>query len=355
MMQESSIGPFETVLCDGLPPVIRINIRVSAEEAARSASADFVITGPGLPVAPGKPTRITASGDLLLTGYVRDVDTGYDEESRSLSCGIVSRTVDFVECSAEHASGEILDKSLDDIARDLDSHGIGIETDGSELPKEARHKLMVGESAFSSIERRSRGRGVLIHDTPDGRVKLATKPAGKHAGRLKRGVNILPGSSASFTEKGRYSDIKVRGQATEGSDKQQFRGQSSAKDNGISRKRTLILRHEGEASTGRMKKRAAWHARRAAGNGTTASIVVSGWRDEAGKLWQPNFLVYVDDDWLGLDGWMVIKDIDFEQADMTKATLSLADPRALGGENPRSKTASGYSATAVDEGDFEDE
>jgi len=40
---------------------------------------------------------------------------------------------------------------------------------------------------------------------------------------------------------------------------------------------------------------------------------------------------------------------------MTKATLSLADPRALGGENPRGKTASGYSAAAVDEGDFEDE
>lgn len=354
-MQEISTGPFETVVCDGLPPIIRINIRVSAEEAARSANADFVITGSGVPVMPGKPTKITANGDLLLTGYVRDVNTGYDEESRGLSCGIISRTVDFVECSAEHVNGEILDKSLDDIARELDSQGIGIETDGSKLPNEARHKLMVGESAFSSIERRSRGRGVLIHDTPEGRVKLATKPAGKHAGRLKRGVNILPGSSASFTEKGRYSDIKVRGQATEGSDKQQFRGQSSAKDSGISRKRTLILRHEGEASTGRMKKRAAWHARRAAGNSTTASIVVSGWRDEAGKLWQPNYLVYVDNDWLGLDGWMIIKDIDFEQGDMTKATLSLADPRALGGENPRGKTASGYAAAAVDEGDFEDE
>ncbi|NSY92204.1 hypothetical protein G6L58_17245, partial [Agrobacterium tumefaciens] len=61
-MQEISTGPFETVVCDGLPPVIRINIRVSAEEAARSANADFVITGSGLPVMPGKPTKITASG-----------------------------------------------------------------------------------------------------------------------------------------------------------------------------------------------------------------------------------------------------------------------------------------------------
>lgn len=354
-MQMISAGPFETVVCEGLPPIIRINIRVSAEEAARSAHADFVITGSGLPVAPGASTRITASGDLMLTGYVRDVDTGYDEESRSFSCGIVSRTVDYVECSADHASGEILDKTLEDIAKELDSHGIGVETDGSDLPIEPRHKLAVGESAFSSIERRTRGRGVLIHDTPEGRIKLATKPAGKHAGKLQRSVNILPGSSASFTEEGRYSDIKVRGQSTEGTERQQLRGQSSAKDDGVKRKRTLILRHEGEASTGRMKKRAAWHARRAAGNGTTASIVSSGWRDDAGKLWQPNWLVYVQDDWLGLDGWMVIKDIDFEQGDMTKATLSLADPRALGGENPRGKTTSGYSASAVNEGDFEDE
>lgn len=350
-----STGPFETVVCHGLPPLIRINIRVSAEEAVRSAHADFVLTGSGLPAAPGDHVKITANGDLILTGYVRDVDTGYDEETRTLSCGMVSRTVDFVECSAEHPSGEVLDKSLTEIAKELDSHGIGIETDGSNLPKEARHKLMVGESAFSSIERRARGRAALIHDTPEGRIKIATKPAGKHAGRLQKGLNILPGSSASFTEKGRYSDVKVRGQATEGTDKQQLRGQSSAKDGGVRRKRVLIVPHEGEALTGRMKKRAAWQVRRAAGNGTTANIIVSGWRDEAGKLWQPNYLVYVDDDWLGLDGWMVIKDIDFEQGEMTKATLSLADPRALGGENPRGKTASGYSAAAVDEGEFEDE
>ncbi len=354
-MQQLTSGPFETVLCDGMPALVRINIRVSAEEAARSAHGDFVITGRGLPVEPGDPVRITASGDLMLTGYVRDVDTGYDEESRTLSCGMVSRTVDFVECSAEHSSGEVMDKDLAEIAKELDSHGIGVETDGSDLPKEARHKLMIGESPFSSIERRSRGRGVLIHDTPEGRIKLATKPAGRHAGKLQKGVNILPGSSASFTEKGRYSDVKVRGQTTEGTDKQQLRGQSSAKDSGVKRKRVLIVAHEGEALSGRMKKRAAWQVRRAAGNGTTASIVVSGWRDEAGKLWQPNYLVFVDDDWLGLNGWMIIKDIDFEQGEMTKATLSLADPRALGGENPRGKTASGYSAAAVDEGDFEDE
>ncbi|MBB4952769.1 prophage tail gpP-like protein [Agrobacterium vitis] len=354
-MHGLSFGPLETVVVEGLPPFKSISISVSAEEAVRSANGDFVIIGSGVPVQPGQETRIIASGDVMLTGYVRDVETSYDAEGRTLSCSFASRTVDFVECSADHASGEILQKDLVGIAKELDSHGIGIETDGATLEVEARHKLRPGESAFHSIERRSRGRGLLIHDTPEGRIRIASKPAGQHAGVLMRGVNILPGASASFSERGRYSDVKVRGQTTEGLEKQQLRGQATAKDGGVSRKRVLILPHEGEATTGRLRKRAAWQARRAAGNGVTASIPVTGWRDAAGKLWTPNMLVQIEDDWLGLSGLMIIKSVLFEQSDMTSATLSLADPRALGGENPRGKTAGNYAAPAINDGDYEDE
>lgn len=349
-----SSGPLETVRVSGLPPTKSIDINVSAEEAARSASGEFVITGSGVPVMPGLATTITASGDLMLTGYVRDVGTGYERDSRTLRCGFVSKTVDYIECSADHTTGEILNKDLVAIARELDSAGVGIEADAS-FPPEIRHKLMVGESAFSSIERRARGRGALIHDTEKGRLKIATKPAGMHAGRLQRGVNILGGASASFTEAGRYSEIRVRGQATEGTDRQQMRPQTKVTDSGVTRQRLLILDHEGEGTIDRMKKRAIWQARRAAGNSVTASIPVSGWRDEGGRIWQPNFLVQVEDDWLGIEGLMIIKSVSFSQRDMTVAVLSLADPRALGGDNPRGKTAGGYAAPGVIEAEYEDE
>lgn len=352
-----SYGPLETVVVSGLPPIMSIDINVSAEEASRSASGEFVMVGSGKVAANYRsaPVTITASGDLMLTGYVRDVDIDKGDGTRTLSCSMVSRTVDYVECSAVHESGEILKKDISAIARELDSYGIGIETDGTKLPVEAVHRISVGESAFASIERRIRGRKLLLHDTPEGRLKFASKPGGVHSGTLRGGVNILPGATASFTEKGRYSETRIRGQATEGTEKQQLRPQATATDAGVSRKRVLILPYEGEATIDRMRERAVWQARRAAGAGVTASIPVSGWRDEGGKIWQPNWLVQVEDDDLGLDGLMIIKSIAFHQSNITTATLSLADPRALGGENPRGKSADGYAAPGATDAEYADE
>lgn len=351
----------ETITADGLPPIKSVDISVSAEEAVRTARLECVITGSGLPAAIGQRTVLRATDDAVLTGYVRDIDTCYVGSMRSLSIGLVSATVDYTECSAEHTSGEWLDMSIDDIARELDGFGIGIETDGTSFPKEARHKLIVGESPFASIERRARGRGILIHDTEKGRLKLATKPEGRHQGTLKRGVNILPGASASFTERGRHSDVKVRGQSTEGVGKSQLRPETVARDSAVARHRPLVLLHEGEATIDRMKTRAEWQAKRAAGASVTASIPTTGWRDAGGRLWTPNWLVDVDDDWLGIKGAMIIKSVAFAQAGEggegsgTIATLSLADPRALGGENPRGKTASGYAAPGAIEAEYHDE
>lgn len=344
----------ELVTCSGISlPIIGCSVNVSAEEAARTATLSLAITGAGIPVSVGQAVVLKASGTVILTGYVRDVNPSYDASSRALSVSLVSRTIDYIECSADHPSGEIIDKDLGTIAKELDSYGIGVEVDG-DFPKEARHKLAPGESAFSSIERRGRGRSVLIHDTPEGRLKLATKPAGTHAGRLQGGLNILGGSS-SFTERGRYSKVKVRGQASEGVDKPQMRPETSVEDSGVTRNRVLIVPHEGETTMDRMKKRAEWQAKRAAGNGATASITVTGWRDAAGRIWTPNFLIDVEDDLLGLSGMMVIKSVTLKQGDRTEATLSLADPRALGGENPHGKTMAGYAAPGAIRASYGDE
>jgi prophage tail gpP-like protein len=338
---------FEQVTISGVSvPYKSITINVSAEDAVRTANGDFVITGLGVPVHPDDEVTISAGGDLLLTGYVRDVTPSYDagSASRSLALSFVSRTVDATETSVDHPTGEVLNKSLPDIARDFDNLGIGIEDDGG-LPVEPRHKLEVGESLFSTVERRARGRGILIHDTPEGKLKLATKPAGTHSGTLKRGVNIEQ-ASATFTGQDRHSEVHVRGQTTTGSADAQLRPQAKAIDSGVKRKRPLILRHEGEVLTDRMKTRAEWHQKRGAGNAATASITTLGWRDQGGKIWTPNYMVSVDDDFIGVSGMMIIKSVTLSQQDGggTTATLSLADPRALGGENPRGDTDAGYAA-----------
>jgi len=347
----------ETLTIDGLPPYKSISITASAEEAVRTASIVLVPVGNGVAVAPGGKVTIKADGDLLLTGYVRDVQAGHTASDRSLSVTVCSRTVDATECSVEHATGEILGKDLAGIAKEFDGLGIGVESDGG-LPVEPRHKLRTGETLFATIERRARGRGILIYDTPQGKLKLATKPEGTHSGGLIFGVNIEQASS-SITERGRHSSVKVRGQASEGVEKQQLRPEATARDSGVSRSRPLIIPHEGEATIDRMKKRADWQVKRGAGYAATASITVTGWRDGGGRIWTRNWLVQVRDAWIGIDGMMVIKSVTLNQDAQglqgTTATLSLADPRALGGENPRGKTAGAYTAPGAITPEYEDQ
>jgi prophage tail gpP-like protein len=347
----------EDVTVEGIGmPYNTISISSSAEEAVRTASLDLVPAGQGLPVKPGAPVKIRAGRDLLLTGYVRDVQPSHDATDRSLGITVCSRTVDATECSVDHPTGEVLNKSLPDIAREFDRLGIGIEAEAG-LPVEPRHKLLPGETLFQTIERRARGRGVLIYDTPKGKLKLATKPEGTHSGGLIWGVNIEQASS-SITERGRHSKVKVRGQASEGTTKQQLRPEATAGDSGVSRNRPLIVWHEGETTLDRMKERAVWQVKRGVGYAATASITVTGWRDAGGQIWQRNWLVYVEDDWIGIRGMMVIKSVTLSQDSAgggTTAVLELADPRALGGENPRGKTADAYAAPGTIEPEYGDQ
>lgn len=347
---------FETVSIPGLPAIKSFSLSMSIEEAVRTATVDVDPTGSAVNVRTGQAVTVSA-GVVLLTGYVRDVSPVHDRETRSLVVTLVSRTVDATECSVDHPTGEVLKKNLADIGREFDGLGIGIEDDGG-LPEEPVHRLRVGETLFGTLERRARGRGILLHDTAEGKLKLATKPAGTHSGGLVFGANIER-AAATFTEEGRHSDVKVRGQLTEGMESQQLRGQATARDSGVTRSRPLILSHEGESTVDRMKKRAEWRAKRAAGNGATAEITVIGWRDSGGRIWTPNYLVHVQDDWIGINGMMLIKSVTLVQSgdseDGTTATLSLADPRGYGGENPRGKSAPAYQAPGDITAEWEEE
>ncbi|WP_283196609.1 hypothetical protein [Rhizobium sp. BT04] len=348
---------FENLTISGLPPYKSITISYSAEEAVRNASIVLMPAGIGVPVQPGQSVTIKAGSDVLLTGYVRDVQPSHDANDRALSVTVVSRTVDATECSVDHPTGEVLKQDLASIAKTFDTLGIGVESDGS-LPVEPRHKLRTGETLFQTIERRARGRGILIYDTPKGKLKLATKPEGTHSGGLIWGQNIEQASS-SITEYGRHSEVKVRGQSTEGTYKQQLRPEATARDAGVKRKRPLIIAHEGETTTDRIKKRADWQVKRGAGYAATASITTTGWRDGGGKIWDRNWLVYVEDSWIGIEGMMVIKGVtltqDADGGQGTVAVLSLADPRALGGENPRGKTTDAYSAPGTITPEYQDQ
>lgn len=335
-------------------PHTSCTLMASAEQAVRQASFDIAWTGPGIPCRPDDEAVIAVSGEIWGVGYVRDVNCDHDERVRQYRVTFVSRAIDAVEASIDHPTMIAEDVDLMQVAQTFDTLGVGVEGE-VRTEKKRVHKVVPGESLFSTIESEARSQGVLIYDTPEGKLRLADKPEGRHSGALILGVNII---SASGTLSGAraFSEIEARGQTSFGTAASALRPRARARGT-ARRKRPLLVVEEGESTSARLKKRADWEARRAAGAGISASITVPGWRDAAGRLWTRNNLVSVEDAWLGISQDMVIADVTLEQdgRDGTTATISLKDPRALGGENPHGKSNEAWAAPATSDPDYSED
>ncbi|GLS29962.1 Mu-like prophage tail protein gpP [Mesorhizobium albiziae] len=316
-----------------------ISIDYSVEQAARTASLTISDLGGAFPVEPGKECTVEASGDLVITGYVRDVAPSHDESSHSVSISVVSRTVDLVEASVDHPTGFVKKKSLDAIAKEFDTAGVGVEADQA-FPIEPASFINPGRSWFYHMEPLARSHRAFIYDDENGKAQIAVRPRGRHAGALTIGTggNIIA-ASAKLTERGRHDEVIVRGQSSRGSDSAALQPEGRSKDSSVRRRRPRIIVHESETTAQKLKERAEREIKRAAGFSREASITVSGWRDAGGMIFRPHYLISVADPRIYINQDMAIKSVRLTQAipsggPGTRAELTLCDPRALGGEAP---------------------
>lgn len=318
-----------------------VSITYAADQAARTAKLTVSDFAGAVPFRPGEPCTISASGTLILTGYVRTVTMQLDSSDHSVELEIVSRAVDAVEASVDHPTGFLRDKRLDEIAREFDSCGVGIEC-SEQFAKEPRTYLQTGQSLFDTIAPLARASDALIYDTPEGRLRIAKKPRGRHAGQIAHGEggNIISGS-ATVSEDQRFSPVLVRGQSTRGQTSQSLRPEGRAIDDQVRRRRPLIQILESEATSAKLKTRAERHIKRAAGYSRQATVQVVGWRDAGGRIWEQHYLVAVLAPRLAIEQDMAINAVTLSQSmdGGTTASLSLVDPRALNGSAGGGKSA----------------
>lgn len=333
-----------------------VEVDAGAAKAARSFTVK--VTEPGGAnespwiFPPGAAVDVMAREDLLVRGYVDDYAPEMSEKSHSITVSGRGKGQDFIDCSPyRHATGRIEDKDLLGIAQELDEFGVGISSEISGLEKIPWTQVRQGESAFEHVARLAQAQGVLLTGQADGSIKLMRAGQKRHAGALVQGQNIEKGS-AKLSMAGRHSKIKVKGQSATGTGKGSTRIAAEATDENVPRHRPKVIIAEGETDNKRAKKRAKWEASRRAGESTTASLTVFGWRDEAGVLWEPNRLVYVSAPFLRLEQDLAIKNVKFCQGHGSKtvAHLSLCDPRALGGKKPgKTKSDQNWEAPEDDE------
>lgn len=313
-----------------------VGIEYSVNMAARKASLSGSDLVGASNIMPGDEATL-AAGEVIITGYVGDVTKQHDGQSHSISFDIISRTIDAVDSSIDHKTGQVNGKGLADIAREFDTCGVGIECDESFSP-ERTSIVSLGSSLVEHIRPIARRSGAFVYDTEKGLLRIAKKPRGTHSGSIAvgDGGNIITARCVT-SERGRHDEVKVRGQASRGTGDAALRLEATARDSDVKRKRPRIIVLEGEASAAQIKERAERYIRRAAGYSREATITVKGWRDAGGLIWQPHFLVHVNDPRIDATQMMAIKSVTLNQETQTggqgtTATLALVDPAALNGE-----------------------
>lgn len=292
-----------------------------------------------IPINPGDACAVSIDEDVIITGYVDDVDRAHDARSHEISVRGRDKTGDLVDCSILRAATEgnqFTNRKMEEIASALiNPFGIGllVLTDtGARFPSIGFGQ---GESVFDLLDRMSRMRGVLITSNGTGDLVITRRGTERIGTALALGQNILS-ARVALSMMDRYSDYIVKGDFAGGGplgdslaheDFSQRKG--VAVDDRVTRHRPIVIQAEDQGDASSFKTRAEWERTVRAARAARATISVQGWR-HADDLWRPNKIVRVTDPTLGLDADLLISAVTFTLDENGRRTeLSLTYPKAF--------------------------
>ena len=298
-------------------------------------------------VQPGDLVQVTLGADVVLTGFVDRYMPGYNAREHSTRIVGRSKCQDLVDCSAKWTGGQLLNLTVDQIAKRLCSvYGIDVNVEagtniGDPIPQ---LNIMVGESIYEVLERICRYRALLLYDQPDGSLLLANGGAGSDDGSIgigtrvaasgfTEGVNVTA-ASAVYAMDGRFSDYDA---VYQGLDTLADIGDGGnllahVVDPGVKRLRYRAIVAENVAGGAQVaQQRANWEMAARMGRSMPVRVSTDSWRDADGLLYEPNTLVDINLPSLKLapQRWL-IADVTYKRDHQgTQADLLIMPPQAF--------------------------
>lgn len=300
----------------------------------------------------GALVELYASGGLLAKGYVDTYEGDHGErDQHEVRITGRSKAADCVDCPpAKHKTGRVEGKDLLGVAKELDEFGIGFTADVAlkPIPKVQRRPT---DNVFDTLHREATKQGLMLQGQPDGSILITRASEKRHDGALVEGMPPVRSFKVRFSAEGKHSPVVVRGQRAQATDEKGLRQEVQEYDPSVGRYRPIIVFQEGDGTEKDLKRRAEWERLRRSGFGTTVTVSVASWRDDAGLLWEPGRLVAVELPTERLQQDLTLSTVTFTQDHQgTRAELTLVDPRAHGGKKPKGKSDEAYD---VKEGDLE--
>ncbi|WP_424410372.1 phage baseplate assembly protein [Pasteurella sp. PK-2025] len=172
-------------------------------------------------IKPGSKIQLKMNGQTVITGHLDSLSQSISSESKDIRVSGRDKTADLVDCSVIHKSYHFKNQTLQQIAEVI-CQPFGIKVIWQATEPGANEKINVwqvepGETAFDTISKAARHKGVLVTSNVEGDL-VFTDPSDTVVGEFKLGENILELElNDDWTQ--RFSLYRVVGDAEQGGSK----------------------------------------------------------------------------------------------------------------------------------------
>jgi prophage tail gpP-like protein len=305
-----------------------IDIRRSLDHAADTFSLSLTDRWSGTeqrrPIRMGSPCVVWIDDQKLITGHVDDVNLRYNATERTISVEGRSKVADMIDCSLPlfNNAAQFNGLNFPDLAKKLAKEfNIDVIDEVGKFKPKRNRVIDPGSRVFEFLEEWSRVEAVFMTSNIDGDLIISRASNKKVNTALELGKNIKE-AEGRFSMKERFSLYHYMGQPNwSGNAPSKIDGR--AEDLQLRYRPTVVVNDDAE-NLGDIKRRAEWQRNISYGRSQQATYTVLGWHHADG-LWEPNRLVRIVDEWMGLDGvWWLISAVRFrldENGQKTELTV----------------------------------
>lgn len=292
-----------------------------------AAASEFSMTSDGwtadkIPI--NSAVQVHVDGEPVLTGWLERVASSVGPKSHTVTLSGRSKTCDLVDCSAR--TGTYAGLNLQQIGAALAKpYRVNVKNEVTDLGPESAFRIQPGETPFEALERQARTHFLLLTDTPSGDLLLTRAGASgvdSAANNIVMGGNVLS-AQVSYDYSGRFSEYTLRSQGASAGEVR-HREIGDATDDAVTRYRNLTVTNGGQLPGRKAQDRAAREKSARIGKSLSATYELQGWRAPDKKLWRPNMLVSVWDEYQGWNGMvLLVTDVTFNFANDGRQTTTV--------------------------------
>lgn len=298
------------------------------------------------PIAEEDACQVLIGGEVVISGHVSKRTPSLSDSERSLGYSGYDRAAALVENSLVLKHWTFRNMTLLEFASTIAKPwGIKVSVQpGLVLKKRSKIVVQPGDKGYDTLAREAAEDGVLLVSDGAGGIVI-TRAGADRATSLVEGVNIKA-ASADYDSSDRFYRYVVMTQ-TAGTDEASgdaTRVLAEAFDEGVRRKdRVCLIRPEKSYSVADARKRADWEARVRAARAEPVSVTVQGWKQADGRAWPVNALARVVAPSIGVEGTMIISQVDaaIDSQGGRVTQLKLLRPDAFAPEPKATVKASG--------------